>query len=89
MVSTVDDWCIVDVRVSDVDMALGFVDAALDSGVDYGIDVLECALRYRSDDLDCCRGTASSARSSCCCFCGGAMCTGCWWTGGGRCCFGL
>jgi len=50
-----DDWYVVDVHVSDIDLALGFVDAALDSSADYGIDVLECALWYRSDDLDCCR----------------------------------
>lgn len=50
------DWHVVDVHVSDIDLALGFIDAAL--GARYGIDLAECALQYRTSDLDsCCPAT--------------------------------
>ena len=49
------DWDVVEVPVSDIDVALGFVDAALESSVPYGVNPVECALHYCRDDLDCCR----------------------------------
>ena len=47
-------WDVVEVRVSDIDVALGFIDAALEAHTPYGVNPFECALHYCHDDLDCC-----------------------------------
>ena len=55
-----DDWHIVDVDVTDIDLALQFVRSALNARVRYDINVYECALPKSfidriEADLDCCR----------------------------------